>query len=60
MIMTESGIMPQALFQGIMEGFHDDNFILVFGVKRSYYKVIVLLSSFRTSGDSFSTIFIKI
>lgn len=59
-IMTESGIMPQALFQGIMEGFHDDNFILVFGVKRSYYKVIVLLSSFRTSGDSFSTISIKI
>lgn len=59
-IMTESGIMPAALFQGIMEGFHEDNFILVFGVKRSYYKVIVLLlSSFRTSGNFFSTIFTK-
>lgn len=59
-IMTESGIMPQALFQGIMKGFHEDNFMSVFSVKRSYYKVIVLLlSSLRTSGDSFSTIFIK-
>lgn len=56
--MTESGIMPQALFQGIMKGFHEDNFISVFSVKRSYYKVL-LLSSLRTSGDSFSTIFIK-
>ena len=39
--MTESGIMPQALFQGIMKGFHEDNFMSVFSVKRSYYKVTV-------------------